>query len=166
MSKKEYIESLREYLSYELPERLVTSNIRRYEEYFDDQLKSGRSATEISEELGDPKLIARSCIDAAKSGKDGIPNSDDDPDFAEEIDRENAPNAANADASGNGQAGDSQQGNTRIYTSKGCLIPLLILIVIIAVIVLIFVTGAWLYIVIGVLIISAVVGLIRLIRGK
>ncbi|MCQ2401192.1 MAG: DUF1700 domain-containing protein [Lachnospiraceae bacterium] len=85
MTKHEYIEKLREYLSYELPERLVKKNTDYYSEYFDEQLKLGKDAEEICDELGDPQLIARSCIDVEKAGEDGIPLSGDEPDFQEEI---------------------------------------------------------------------------------
>lgn len=162
MSRKEFIDSLREYLSYELPERLVSANIRKYEDYFDDQMKSGKRASEICRELGDPKLIARSCIDAARSGADGIPNSEDDPNFAEEIDRERAPGAGKEDTGD----GVKQFGNTRIYTSRGCLIPILILIVFLALIVYFFVTGIGFWILIGILAVSAIVSLIRWFRNK
>lgn len=85
MTKHEYIEKLREYLSYELPERLVKKNTDYYSEYFDEQLKLGKNTEEICDELGDPQLIARSCIDVEKAGEDGIPYSGDEPDFHEEI---------------------------------------------------------------------------------
>jgi len=164
MSKREFLESLREHLSYELPERLVSENLTKYEEYFDEQLKTGRSPSEISEELGDPKLIARSCIDAEKSGADGIPNSEDDPDFASEIDREQS-----KDRNRNGdteKTGGEPAGNTRVYTSKGCLIPILVLIVIVILIIIFFASGLWLWVILGALIISAITALIRMFTGK
>ena len=85
MNKNEYLEKLRELLSYELPERLVKKNIDFYAEYFKEKKAQGLAESEIAEDLGDPQLIARSCIEAAKSGEDGIPNSGDDPDFHKEI---------------------------------------------------------------------------------
>ena len=85
MTKNEFLDSLREYLSYELPERLVKPQMQYYQEYFREQAALGKSAQTVCEELGDPQLIARTIIDSEKAGADGIPNSDDDPDFHEEM---------------------------------------------------------------------------------
>lgn len=85
MNKRQYLESLREYLSFELPERLVKKNLDFYSDYFAEQTKEGKSVTEIIEELGDPQLIARSCIEAEKAGPDGIPDNSDDYSFEQEI---------------------------------------------------------------------------------
>lgn len=85
MSKREFLQKLREYLSYELPESYVDSNVRYYSDYIDNEVKNGRKRDEVLEDLGDPQLIARTIIDAAKAGSDGIPNTADDRDFSGEI---------------------------------------------------------------------------------
>ncbi len=93
MNKREFLQKLREYLSYELPARYIEKNIRYYDEYIDGETGLGRSAAEVIEELGDPQLIAKSIIDSIKSGADGIPNSEDDVDFTEEIYENGGPEA-------------------------------------------------------------------------
>lgn len=85
MSKREFLQKLKEYLSYELPESYVDSNVRYYSDYIDNEVKNGRKRDEVLEDLGDPQLIARTIIDAAKAGSDGIPNTADDRDFSGEI---------------------------------------------------------------------------------
>ena len=85
MSKNDYLDKLRELLSYELPDRLVRNHVQYYADYFREQSAQGKSAQEVCDELGDPQLIARTIIDSEKAGADGIPNSDDDPDFSEEM---------------------------------------------------------------------------------
>ena len=85
MKKKEYLQKLREYLSYELPTQLVEKNISFYSGYIDDEVRNGKTIDEVIESLGDPQLIARSIVDAAKSGNDGIPNTADDVDFSREV---------------------------------------------------------------------------------
>lgn len=64
---------------------MVRDKLGFYSEYIDREAALGRSTAEIIDELGDPQLIARTIIDAAKSGPDGIPGTDDDVDFGENI---------------------------------------------------------------------------------
>lgn len=85
MTKNDFMDKLREYLSYELPERLVVPHIKFYNDYFKEQVSEGKKLQDVVDELGDPQLIARTIIDSEKAGADGIPNSDDDPDFSEEM---------------------------------------------------------------------------------
>lgn len=85
MNKRQFLNALQEALSYELPEPLVRSNVRYYSDYIDSELGRGRSSEELFADLGDPRLIARTIIDAAKSGSDGIPNTADDRDFSGQI---------------------------------------------------------------------------------
>ena len=85
MNKREYLSKLKEYLSYELPESMIRSRIDFYSDYIDREAAGGRSVSEVLEDLGDPQLIARSIIDAEKSGPDGVPGSGDDIDFSKEM---------------------------------------------------------------------------------
>lgn len=85
MNKKQFLNELREELSYELPEGLVRSNTEYYSSYIDEEVRKGRSMDEVLTDLGDPRLIARTIVDAAKSGSDGIPNTSDDRDFSGQI---------------------------------------------------------------------------------
>ena len=131
MTKREYIEKLGELLSYELPERLVKKNTDYYSNYFDEQIGLGKKAEEICEELGDPQLIARSCIEVEKAGEDGIPYSGDEPDFHEEmygnsVQKENDTRYGDGGSSGD----DDGRKNFRIYGREfgcgGCLLGVLI----------------------------------------
>ena len=159
MNKREFLQKLREYLSYELPERYVDKNIDYYSDYIDNEVRNGRSLKEVLEDLGDPQLIARSITDAAKAGSDGIPNTTDDRDFTEEIYNEEIPfrrsyvkdrededegssrgrvfDESGADSgyddgtagTGSDGAGD-HFGGFRVYTGGGCLTGVLIFIII------------------------------------
>ena len=73
MSKREFLSKLEEALVYEMPPRAVTENLRYYSSYIDSEKGKGRSEEEVLDELGDPRLIARTIIEAEKSGEDGIP---------------------------------------------------------------------------------------------
>ncbi len=98
MKKREFLQKLREYLSYELPESIVRTKVQFYSDYIDSEAAEGKSVEDVTEDLGDPQLIARSIIDAEKSGPDGIPGTGDDRNFAKEMYGE----------SGSGQTGSDQ----------------------------------------------------------
>ena len=83
MNKREFLSELREVLSYDLPEQLVDNNLRYYSGYIDDEVRKGRRHEEVLAELGDPKLIAKSIVDAIKSGADGVPGTADDVSFSD-----------------------------------------------------------------------------------
>lgn len=85
MNKNEFLRKLKKILSYDLPLRLVEKNLAYYRSYIEEEVRKGRSESEVLKELGDPRLIARTIIDAAEAGKDGIPGSEDDIDFKKEI---------------------------------------------------------------------------------
>ncbi len=85
MNKRQFLNELREELGYELPEGLVRSNVEYYSSYIDEEVRKGRSLDEVLTDLGDPRLIARTIVDAAKSGSDGIPNTSDDRDYSGQI---------------------------------------------------------------------------------
>lgn len=112
MNKREFLEELRETLSFELPESMVRSNVAYYSNYIESEAKKGRSHADIFAELGDPSLIARSIIDAAKSGADGIPYTEDDADYAAEIF-----GGETVDANGreSGRTGSAQTGSGSFY---------------------------------------------------
>lgn len=61
MTKQEFLSVLREALEGNIPLSDVDENVRFYENYFRE---SGKSQQEVCEELGDPRLIARTIIDS------------------------------------------------------------------------------------------------------
>lgn len=62
MGKQEFIEKLRMALSGRVSAEIVAENIRYYEEYINIEVRKGRSEEEILEQLGDPRLIARTIV--------------------------------------------------------------------------------------------------------
>ncbi len=75
MLEKEFLEELENALSGSLSPALVNENIRFYEEYIETEKRKGRNEWEIMDELGDPRLIARTIIDTAdESEKRGAPS--------------------------------------------------------------------------------------------
>ncbi len=60
MSKQEFIEGLRRNLSSINDYTFVNDTISYYENYIESQIRMGKAETEVMEELGDPRLIAKS----------------------------------------------------------------------------------------------------------
>lgn len=64
MSKQEFIEKLRSSLSGQVPAGMVEENVAYYEDYINSQIRLGQPETVIMQNLGDPRLIAKSIITA------------------------------------------------------------------------------------------------------
>ena len=70
MTKQEYLAVLREALSEELCGAQVSDQINYYRQYIEEQIASGRSETDVLEELGDARIIAHNIIDGAEEERD------------------------------------------------------------------------------------------------
>ena len=68
MDKEEFLRTLGAALSGEVPQHIIQENIRYYDNYITGELSKGRTENEIMDELGGPRLIARTIIDAAEAG--------------------------------------------------------------------------------------------------
>jgi uncharacterized membrane protein len=64
MSKREFLDTLRQTLEGEIEAKLIEQHIRYYDDYLSNS--SGRSEEDILNELGDPRLIAKTIIDSEK----------------------------------------------------------------------------------------------------
>ena len=70
MSKQEFIEGLRRSLSSINDYAFVNDTISYYENYIESQIRMGKMEAEVMEELGDPKLIAKSIKATHISGEE------------------------------------------------------------------------------------------------
>ena len=68
MTQREFLDTLRKALNGQVPPSAVTENMEYYRSYISDEIKKGRSEADVLDELGDPRLIARSIIDADEGG--------------------------------------------------------------------------------------------------
>ncbi len=66
MNRYEFISTLRISLTGKVPATTVEDNVQYYEEYIEIQLRQGKSEEEILEALGDPRLLAKTVIEANK----------------------------------------------------------------------------------------------------
>lgn len=66
MDRYEFISTLRTALTGKVPATTVEDNVQYYEEYIEIQLRQGKSEEEVLEGLGDPRLLAKTIIEANK----------------------------------------------------------------------------------------------------
>ena len=66
MTKREFLDKMREALSNDLAEPAVRENIEYYDVYMTDEIERGRSEEELVEEMGDPWMVARTIIDISE----------------------------------------------------------------------------------------------------
>ena len=81
MTRFEFSDILRKELSGRVGHATVNENVSYYEKYIDGELKKGRSEQEIMEELGDPRLIAKTIVNTAGA---------DSPEYMEENTKRNS----------------------------------------------------------------------------
>ena len=65
MSREEFLAGLRQALALEVSERVVQDNLSYYADYIEEECRKGRTEGEVLEELGDPRLLARTIISAS-----------------------------------------------------------------------------------------------------
>ena len=63
MNRTEFLDTLRSQLSGQMHEGKVAAHVRYYEDYIQCQVRSGRIEQDVLQELGDPRLIARTLLD-------------------------------------------------------------------------------------------------------
>lgn len=71
MNRDEFLQGLQNALSGEVPPEVVRDNLRYYDDYIRTERQKGRAEAEILEELGDPRLIARTIIDTTPGAGSG-----------------------------------------------------------------------------------------------
>lgn len=66
MNRTEFIERLQRALAAGISSGQVAENVRYYQDYIDAEVRRGRSEREVLDSLGDPRLLAKSIIEANK----------------------------------------------------------------------------------------------------
>ena len=69
MSKEEFLTQLSQALRGELGNETAYGHVSYYSDYIDKEVKKGKSEAEVIEQLGNPRLIARSIIDSERKGR-------------------------------------------------------------------------------------------------
>lgn len=69
MTQREFLDTLKKALNSQVPPHVVTENLNYYSTYIDEEIRKGRLERDVMEELGDPRLLARTIIDAEESSR-------------------------------------------------------------------------------------------------
>lgn len=75
MKKQEFMKELRESLYHEVSDQEYTNSIQYYSDYIDEAIGSGQAEEEVIEQLGNPRLLAKTIIDV--KGNEAKDNADD-----------------------------------------------------------------------------------------
>lgn len=81
MTKEQFMMELEQSLQGEVSAYELSDSLTYYRQYFEDEIRNGKSEEDVIRELGSSRLIARSIIDAhgnegAASGNSGYKDSD------------------------------------------------------------------------------------------
>lgn len=66
MNKQEFLDILSRSLYGKIDENILKEHIQYYESYISSGIANGKTEQEVLEELGDPRLIAKTILDASK----------------------------------------------------------------------------------------------------
>lgn len=70
MDRQQFIDTLERTLrGGGASETVIADNVRYYNGYFADESAKGRSEAEIAEELGDPRLLAKTILEVQETGR-------------------------------------------------------------------------------------------------
>lgn len=84
MTKQEFLSKLQSALVGRLSSDAIMQNIKYYEDYINSKIRMGEPEQSVLDELGDPRLIAKSIIAAATDSRG---NGESDSDFPDQNNR-------------------------------------------------------------------------------
>ena len=62
MTKRQFMEELRSSLEGMVSQAVIQENMNYYEDYINEQIRNGKNEQDVLNELGSPRLIARSLM--------------------------------------------------------------------------------------------------------
>ena len=146
MNRTEFLDTLRSQLSGQMHEGKVAAHVRYYEDYIRQEMNRGRSEQEVLEELGDPRLLARTIVETS---------SLKNPDTVYTVDEE-----------GQNSYGTSED-RVKVHTFTGWKATLLMVVVVAAIILFVVaILGLAFYLLPIILVVGAVIWLFRWLTGS
>ena len=70
MTKQEFLQGLRSELDGRVPYSVIQENLNYYDSYISGEMSRGTAEEQVIEELGGPRIIARTIVDAALDTED------------------------------------------------------------------------------------------------
>lgn len=93
MRKTEFLQELKEALEGEVSPRVIQENLNYYNSYISQEAAKGRGEEEVIEELGGPRIIARTIIDSSEAAGEAGPQesyAQSAPDYGQQDRRQNS----------------------------------------------------------------------------
>ena len=78
MNKEQFLHDLTVQLNLSVSDQVIREQIAYYDSYICGEVQKGRSEAEVIEELGSPRLLAKTIIDTAEAAGDPIASQDDE----------------------------------------------------------------------------------------
>lgn len=128
MNRNEFIDKLQRTLAGGLNCNQVADNVRYYQDYIDTEIRKGRSEADVLAGLGDPRLLAKSIIEANKHA--GV-NEGTNRGYDEEMTADSSYGSENRRKDA---YYDTTSGNGRVFRVPGWLILLIVTVVVILII--------------------------------
>ena len=72
MSREEFLEGLEEALAGEVPASVIRENLNYYNSYISQEMAKGRTVDEIVDEIGEPRIVARTIIDSSEAAGEAM----------------------------------------------------------------------------------------------
>ena len=67
MTEKEFLDTLYEQLSDQIPDSKASAHTQYYQDYIRNEIRNGKNEQEVLQSLGDPRLIAKTLIDTVQN---------------------------------------------------------------------------------------------------
>lgn len=130
MTRQEFLQELRIALQGEISQAAINEHIRYYENYIIEESRKGKSEEEVIAQLGSPRLIAKTLIDATEQF--GAYNGEEY--YSESYDRETMGNEKGFHANySDTQGWDVRYGKFKLNSWYGKLLMILLAVLIIVV---------------------------------
>ncbi len=80
MTKEDFLIELRKALSGSVSADVINDNLNFYENFINTEIRKGRTESEVLEELGNPRLLAKTVIDTADRSEKRTVEEENEPD--------------------------------------------------------------------------------------
>lgn len=72
MNRREFVDEFRIALAGQVNQNIIDENVRYYEDYISMEIKKGKSEEEVLNALGNPRLLAKTVIEANRSSGETV----------------------------------------------------------------------------------------------
>jgi hypothetical protein len=78
VTKEQFLHDLTVQLNLSVSDQIIREQLAYYDNYISGEVSKGRSESDVVEELGSPRLLAKTIIDTAEAAGDPVANQDEE----------------------------------------------------------------------------------------